>query len=170
MKNRKINNIGSFQIKSGKVRISDPCYDDTVCAGTLKNVKNGTWNAYIHVFDEGKWGKRVGFLEAFRAHFNETDGDWNTEKIDVGVDSGQAGIFDEQYFKDDEIVKDCKRYVPNNSICEDEPWYSICCDRTLRKEMAGVIPFGAVSSSGYGDGVYVCRTMKYDGEYYRDSD
>lgn len=33
-------------------------------------------------------------------------------------------------------------------------WYSHCCDLTLGKQQAGVILYGVVSSSGYGDGYY----------------
>ena len=33
-------------------------------------------------------------------------------------------------------------------------WYSHCCDLTLGKQQAGVIPYGVVFSSGYGDGCY----------------
>jgi hypothetical protein len=39
----------------------------------------------------------------------------------------------------------------------------MCCDRTLHKDQAGVIPFGAVSSSGGGDGYYKCLVKK-DGD------
>ncbi len=35
-------------------------------------------------------------------------------------------------------------------------WYSMCCQHTLSERSAGVIPGGAVSESGYGDGAYEC--------------
>ena len=38
----------SFEVKSGALRVTDPCYDmDTWCAGTLEDVKNGKWLAHI---------------------------------------------------------------------------------------------------------------------------
>jgi hypothetical protein len=39
----------------------------------------------------------------------------------------------------------------------------MCCDKTLSK-MAGVIPFGVVSSSGMGDGTYICEVAKENDE------
>ena len=33
-------------------------------------------------------------------------------------------------------------------------WYIHCCDLTLGKQQADVIPYGMVFSSGYGDGCY----------------
>ena len=44
-------------------------------------------------------------------------------------------------------------------------WYNHACDITLSEMSAGVMPYGVVSSSGFGDGSYVCYTHKgSDGE------
>ena len=38
----------SFEVKSGALRVTDPCYDmETWCAGTLESVKNGKWFAQL---------------------------------------------------------------------------------------------------------------------------
>ena len=154
--------LGSFEIESGKVRISDPCYDkDTWCAGTIDNVKKGTWFAETKEIDG-----RVGFLIAYSAEFRFTwDYYYDTRTltdIEVGVDSGQAGIFDEKYFKDDKVfagrTKEDRKY--KEIICGDEIWYSWVCDLTLAEPSAGVLPFGCVSSSGWGDGCYTCSVIK----------
>ena len=150
-----IKSIGKFEIASGMIRVSDPCYDkDAWCADTVP-AKNGIWQASIVMFDEGEWGNRVGYLIAYHKDFpvDQYSHDWQRVDFEIGVDSGQAGIFDDGFFKDDESVKGLKRLY-NKSICEEIPWYSICCDRTLHKGLAGVIPYGAISSSGYGDGRY----------------
>ena len=153
--------IGTFEVKSGKVRISDPCYElDTWCAGTINKVRKGVWQAEVIKSDEGSWGNRCAVLLAYHKDFtvDHDDGRFINQDIDVGVDSGQAGIFDLKHFKDDGIVANVER-VGGEPICADEPWYSICCDRTLSEEGAGIIPFGCVSSSGYGDGSYICSTI-----------
>ncbi len=155
--------VGTFEVESGEVRVSDPCYEiDTWCAGTLENVKKGTWIAkVIHS------GGRCAILVA---HHKDNPIKYDSDKFiaegfEVGVDSGQAGIFDQEYFKNDEIVKGVKRIgKKKDQICVDEPWYSVCCDRTLQKTGAGVIPFGCVSSSGWGDGGYECSTVKTNDE------
>ena len=158
--------LGSFEIESGKVRISDPCYDkDTRCAGTIDKVKKGSWFAEAKEVDG-----RVGFLIAYSAEYRFTwDKYWDTRtltKIEVGVDSGQAGIFDEKYYKDDKVfagrTNKSRRY--NDIICPEDIWYSWNCDLTLSETQAGVIPFGCVSSSGWGDGCYTCSVIKEKGK------
>jgi len=148
-------NIGTFKVVSGKIMVSDPCYEkDTWCNGVLNNVKNGNWIAEIELNEE----KRVSRLIAICGNGKNIRGGGRKENFTVGVDSGQAGIYDLKFFKDDNVVKNVERLNPDNTICKDEPWYSINCDRTIGKEKAGVIPYGCVSSSGYGDGSYDCYT------------
>jgi hypothetical protein len=139
-----------FTVESGEIRVSDPCYDrDTWCNFSIK-AKKGEWNAFVELKDLGSWGERVGSIVAEHSKPGKLS---KPKTQTIGVDSGQAGIFDDKYFKDDSSIEDVKR-IHSNSICEDEPWYSICCDRTLSKNQWGVIPFGVVSSSGVGDGCY----------------
>ena len=39
-------NLGSFEVVSGKLAVSDPCYDtDVWCRGELENCKLGNWVA-----------------------------------------------------------------------------------------------------------------------------
>lgn len=154
------NDIGTFIIESGVARISDPCYtkDDRSC-GVIKNVKKGTWNAIVLYNDD--CGKIVSELIVSHNDFIKRN-KYTYENFEVGVDSGQAGVFDNKYYLDDSSVAHMtdKDRLYDGKICKDEPWYSWCCDRTSSKSNAGVIPFGAVSSSGYGDGVYSCCVHK----------
>ena len=47
-----------FEIKSGKVVLSDPCYElGTWCQGIVNNVKNGEWFADAEYVDS--FGNRV---------------------------------------------------------------------------------------------------------------
>ena len=158
--------LGNFHLTQPVARISDPCYDkDTWCAGTVKGCEVGEWKSNVISFDEGEWGNRNGYLVACVSRLDSIpdphDSRWSHLEIDVGVDSGQAGIFDEKFYKDDDSIKGVERLDEDGEvICEDEPWYSICCDRTLQKKGAGVIPYGVVSSSGYGDGGYDAYAIK----------
>ena len=151
--------IGTFEIESGTVVVSDPCYEDS---RALKGIKKGTWCANV-IYNDGRCAVLVAYHKNHPVK-NIYD-NFIAEHFNVGVDSGQAGIFDSKYFRDDDVVKDVKRIgEESDQICTDESWYSVCCDRTLQKIGAGVIPFGCVSSSGYGDGVYECSTVKTNDE------
>ena len=160
--------LGEFAMTRNVARISDPCYEkDTWCSGTIDNCKIGMWKSKVIKSDEGDWGNRVAYLIAWHEDTKEPNPEttgWNKREIDVGVDSGQAGIFDDYHFKVDESIKGVERIGKEEAICVDEPWYSICCDRTLSDVGAGVIPFGCVSSTGYGDGSYEASSLEKDGE------
>ena len=155
--------LGDFQIESGKVIVSDPCYEvDFEINETIENVKNGKWIAKIET--KKVWGERVSKLMCCHESVYQFSRSliFKVVSKDIGVDSGQAGIFDVEHFKKDSDVEDLPREY-KEKICENEPWYSYCCDRTLSK-MADVIPFGVVSSSGLGDGCYVCEVAKKENE------
>lgn len=161
----KVTALGEFQVNSKKLRITDPCYSkDTWCAGSLKNPLQGKWLAFIQYRDEGNWGIRNSTVFAvhensplkdqlLNGHLYENHLDTLAD-IDVGVDSGQAGIFDEAQY-------------PNGDPGEyndDKSFYGRACNATLGDYdnpasdnlRAGVITEGVVSSSGDGDGSYRC--------------
>ncbi len=158
--------IGTFQIESGRIIISDPCYEaDNGCNIVDVPAEIGEWKANVVM-----QGGRVAMLMAIHTGTEECDmRSILTLPFDVriGVNSGQAGVYDQKYFKDDdEIDEDFFAGIHDKDrICPDEPWYSANCARTLGSEMAGIIPFGCVSSSGYGDGQYLVSGGKLGGTY-----
>lgn len=97
----KTHKLGSFEVQSSVLRISDPCYDkDTWCAGTVKKVLPGTWNAKVKKRDAGDgWGNRCIKLIAVHEDYNISHLKFKKLDIDVGVDSGQAGIFDDKFYQ-----------------------------------------------------------------------
>ena len=150
-----------FLVESGTLIVSDPCYEkDGELQAVIDNVFNGPWEMETICSDEGTFGNRVSVLIATAVGSVCREKDWKHVDADIPVDSGQAGIFDLKYFKDDNVVRHIELLNKDEVICEEEPWYSLCCDRTLGEEKAGVVPFGAVSSSGYGDGCYSCFICK----------
>jgi hypothetical protein len=178
-----IKNIGQFKVTSGALRVTDPCYSkDTWCAGTVKNVLNGTWEAEIVKTDDTQgWGDRVAVLRAYHESANLNKCIRVDSGINVGVDSGQAGIFDDSLYPDDP-----------GGYNDDDSFYSKVCQLTYKETdnperapkvppadcspekfveylkkiekyhpfktelTGGCINFGCASSSGYGDGGYEC--------------
>ncbi len=150
-----------------KMRVTDPCYDDSVwCHGMISNCAAGDWEAAVVYRDEGEFGRRVVLLAA--RHVDSVHsfsmcnqvwmdenlvyfkGGWSVCNFEVGVDSGQAGFFDDSHYRDNSVLES----MPKPEHDFDIPWYNYCCDLTLSERQAGVLPYGAVSSSGYGDGGY----------------
>ena len=69
--------------------------------------------------------------------------------------------YDEAFYQDNSIFKG----MPEPEHDYGDLWYNHACDITLSEMSAGVMPYGVVSSSGFGDGSYVCHTHKgSDGE------
>ena len=148
--------IGSFEVTSGKLRVTDPCYDrDTRCAGTIENALKGWWNASVVKTDGSDgWGRRCATLivQHKSYYFLPESYKWVKTGIDVGVDSGQAGVFEDSLYPHGET----------GEYGDTTTFYGRACNQSIDKDgcgTAGVIAEGAVSSSGYGDGSYDCYTI-----------
>jgi hypothetical protein len=150
--------LGSFQLSSGQMAVSDPCYDRSTSddlRGELKNVKTGTWNAFSFQGDVPSWGERIHELQVLHqtvSYETASNSTWSREEsFDVGVDSGQAGFFDNSQYP----------YGNIGEYGETETFYGRVCETTLNESSGGIIDnFGVASSSGYGDGCYQCYTLR----------
>ncbi len=93
---------------SNNVRVSDPCYDDSVwCKTRLTDVYPGEYNVIVEKSDEGGWGNRVSRVSVIhKAYVMECEDEslWQ-EHSEIGVDSGQAGIFCETSYRKDELAE-----------------------------------------------------------------
>lgn len=203
----------SFEITSGKMIVTDPCYNkETRCQAKLDNVKIGKWWATVEYADKDDWGDRVAQIWAWHDSLEIDNPGLNFppcgEHIpaDIGVDSGQAGFFDLNKYPDDPHEDDafynavCKLTLAGvpYSVLEEVGMYPMAdLDKLSDEQKAnrassdwderyayyagrfennrpatdrsklvdalklhgslgsfGVLPFGAVSSSGFGDGGY----------------
>lgn len=157
MNNIYTENKGTIRLNS-KVMVSDPCYGlNTWCQGIVENALPGTYDCFVEYSDEGDWGTRVSAIEVRHTHYDDAVRDFYPEDFEVGVDSGQAGIFDYEYYE--KYHSDSKEWPHVN-----DDWYDKVCNITLGRESSGTIDgFGLVSSSGYGDDGYICCTAR-DGD------
>jgi hypothetical protein len=79
---------------------------------------------------------------------------WEKSEIHVGVDSGQAGVFDLTRYAGALGIGDHDNKVQDNE-------YNKVCQLTLDEDDSwGTLPYGAVSSSGWGDGSYDCYFLR----------
>jgi len=142
--------IGTFEVTSGKLVVTDPCYTKgTHCAAVLDNVKNGTWVGKVHINDERSWGARVAEVRAYAKGFSS--GAESRMDVNLGVDSGQLGIFDHDSYPNGE----CGEYGDMGTF------YGRACEQTCPQDEkaesigAGIVDgMGINSSSGFGDGSY----------------
>jgi hypothetical protein len=96
---------------------------------------------------------------------------WKLQPGEVGVDSGQAGIFSYETYRKDGIEMDIpsvgydgKNFDWLDSISREdevgEDWYKKMCKITLSEIGWGTYSNGIVSRSGFGDGGYQLFTAK----------
>ncbi len=142
-----------------KVMVSDPCYKmGTWCQGTIDNVLKGIYKCDLEMYDDRAWGSRVSAIQVTHVDYVNKILAYGCE-CDIGVDSGQAGIFDYEYYE---------KYHNGKT---DDDWYDTVCDKTISeyngKEFFNgntIDGLGFVSSSGYGDGFYDCWVAECDGK------
>lgn len=156
--------LGSFNLDENKLVISDPSIPLKETNNLISPVKTGKWNAYVgkreFVFGDGKRGERCTRLNVYHESLSpdKISGiEWEKGQFDIGIDTGQVGVFSPKVFRNDDILDNKPKFDTN------DPWYDMCCDITLGNNKAGVVKGGVVSSSGFGDGYY-------DFKYSTDSD
>jgi len=107
-----------------KVMVSDPCYGlGTWCQGVLENVLPGQYDCNVEYSDEGTWGTRVSAIEVTHVNYKTGSLLLQMEDFEVGVDSGQAGIFDYEYYAKYHMDATERPHV-------NDDWYDMVCDLT----------------------------------------
>ena len=156
-----MNNL--VKIECGRITFSDPCYDlSTWCM--IKDIPfpNGIYRACTKEVEENWNGNIITDISELIIYNNEKvpeysgremDIWWDELKGEVGVDSGQAGIYDSEYYKN---------FHSENSI--NEQWYDEVCNLTIARKFGVKDGECAVSSSGYGDGGYTAYIGKIGNE------
>lgn len=115
--------VTETEIELGEVvRVSDPCYEpDTWCVKVVDNVLVGKYKARIEkqTEEDGGWG--IGKpIKLIAEHVDYAGKVVYSDCFEgeIGVDSGQAGIFDEEYYQ--------KIFEKGTETKEWEAWYDKC--------------------------------------------
>ena len=111
------------------------------------------------ITDEEDWGYRVAELHVventvYDDCMNLRDITYDPEPVDcvIGVDSGQCGIFDADYYEE---------HQPDDDYYDLNSWYRKVCELTYNN--AGITDgLGVACESGYGDGTYDLWVAKDD--------
>lgn len=138
-----MNETRTFEVTSGKIIITDPCYkfdEENVIPA-----KNGTWTMSVDTNDQGI----ITELTVLHSDYYKVGAVERILDMTCPVDSGQAGVFDADLYA--ELFSD-----------------KVCHITYEPEKQSGIVvvdgaAIGAVSSSGYGDGNYEI-TGFYDGD------
>ena len=177
MKQTKRYKLGEIELKDS-VYVSDPCYSlGTWCQALVDNLKPGKYICYMKKADFGPGG--LGGIRVTDLWITHIDHPHSypvkilDKTIDIGVDSGQAGIYDKEYYEKHHTPKldeswydkqfnliyqydiDGNKYIEPYLIINKETnkpeWISSGQERREGIVMGGK---GVVSLSGFGDGSY----------------
>ena len=134
---------GAFDITSGKIRISDPTLpkDQRGHAGSLKKVANGRWRAY-GISDKGSIRKLIAIHDSQGLETILRLGVWEPVYFTNGVDSGQTGIFDEDFYQGEVTSEDYGAAIDNGEV---NAFNFACVTHTKSNALGGTLRQGAVS-------------------------
>lgn len=163
--NEKIENLASGLVDDDEIRRIFQKPGETLDAENIERLRQFHRNhamrdklEWLLEYEDSLSGEvagRVNYLHVHHADHPIVDMDdtWEQSEIDVGVDSGQAGFIDLNWFLGNQVAEGVDKH--NNAAWEK--FYGLFCDKTLNTDFSfGCLEHAAVSSSGYGDGSYTC--------------
>ncbi|MDW2887038.1 SMI1/KNR4 family protein [Exiguobacterium artemiae] len=131
-KTNQVHRLGRFTVGGDELIVTDPYYgleEETDSQLILSNVKSGSWTAST-IYTEDEWVKQLLVFEGDK----KRSGKWHRQDQPIGVDSALAGIFDGTAYRQHQAME-------FETIVSSD-------------DQAGIVSFGAVSTSGFGDGLY----------------
>lgn len=130
------------------VIVTDPCYTPDEWCSTYVMVSPGQYKSFVRFQDNRVAELRVVKKEVLEAYKNINYVHFSPEPIccRIGVDSGQCGIFDAGYFEEN---------YNDDDYNDPDSWYRVVCNLTLEEDAGVIDKKGAVSCTGYGDGMYL---------------
>jgi len=155
-----------------EVYVTDPCYSvPTWCQKKFDNVLPGEWIATM-IYDELHGSGRNA--ELYLVHKNYQGTNLNFDWFgDIGVDSGQAGVFDAASYRSDAAAAGMQvpklqqpLFLPGEKT-DGDSWYESICHFTLEGDGWGAYDAGVVSSTGWGDGMYPVYGAKIDRKWWQ---
>ena len=145
----KLHKLGTFEVVSNKLIISDPMFDVSPemlpsgnCISNVIEVKNGIWHAYVY-----EKSNRISKLVIHHSNIQLNDIFFTSNNISrMESTSGLAGFFDAKHYRDNTIICDSINLpIP----CEDK-WYDMCSYITNNSQIhSGIVPYGVVSIRCY---------------------
>ena len=130
--------LGLIKITSGRVTVSDPCYEPGIwCASEIKVMPG----AYLCLAEE-----KNRYISSIQIrHSRHTEVAPKELNSVVNVDSGQCGFYEKEYYDANQ----------GGEATDTDTMYGKVCELSLSDEQAGILDGKCfVSQSGDGDGMY----------------
>lgn len=138
---------GKFNITSGKMVCSDPCYPLSLNFGAVEiPALDGEWHVEVVVHLDDMFGRETYYCGMVHIRHSSLDAADLYESHGVGVDSGQFGFFDRSCYPETERER--------GEFGDQDSFYRKSCDLTIRPARWATLQDRVVVSSGYGDGLY----------------
>lgn len=142
------NYIGGFNVESGQIVITDPCYNkDDLTLGQVLPAINGMWEMYVSIVDDNV--DSVLFINKDYSS-REYIKDYNFKTVGfIIVESGRLTVCDYEKYED----------------TPDE--YEKYCNQTSSVTLSGIVEnYAGVTSTGFGDGKYSINGATLNDKYY----
>lgn len=159
----KANAVGTINILSGRVDITDPCYDKDAWCRHSVDVVPGVYDCFACTGEEPCFGERVWeSLIILRGTHLFSDVGWK-KLFTIGVDAGMAGFFENKPdFNREEWSEFCAWMRDTSKLkTEGYEFRDREMDAFIRKFDTG---YGFWTGSGCGDGCYPVYGIKRDGK------
>ena len=116
--------LGTIEL-GDKVYVSDPCYGvGTWCQAFVEGLKPGKYYGFVYKKDFGPGGfggiRETDLWIAHEKYIKNFPTKILDKSIDIGVDSGAAGIYDKEYFEKYHTLEEGK-YI--DDYPESDEWY-----------------------------------------------
>lgn len=156
--------LGTFEVDSGLLTVGDPGYTKACLRFhvPLVGTKTGTWcGTVLRAHVPGRGERCAALVAHHESYLPSVDQPVWVPLGSLDVEYAVAGIFDSAHYYEGVLDAD----VIDEARVAEDPWYAACARRAHGRGAyddrgAGVVPFGCVASSGFGDGVYTCYVVR----------
>lgn len=139
--------VFSFEVVSGMIIVSDPCYDfERGECNFIDNVVNGFWEVLVE-YDNDR-PKKIN-TKALK-HISNNDFKRSITR-DICMDSGMVGFYDLKFFQNSDIIDDLNKFYKDgvDQWLPEQKWFSANFGATQNELKAGNVPHGFVVSTPY---------------------
>jgi len=132
--------LGTFEVRSDKMVVSDPGYLLKHKESIILHVVKGIWQANVR-----KKGETCRSLTIYHQDFRKGKLKFYDSTSIIDMLTGKAGFFDKPIYNNNKYITGLRNRF--RRLIPKLPWFALCCQKSVDKPGAGVILGGVVSAS-----------------------